>query len=338
MKYVIVTDTHLGVKKGNSVYLRSSVELFDQICAYAHSKNIKGFIHAGDFFDTRKSISVDVIEISLDIMKKLEETFKFIYMIIGNHDTYLKNQIKPTSLSIFKEHKNVTLIDKPYLIDNMLLLPWIFDKDALNTNDTEICIGHFDINGIEMNASGFTPLHQRLNISDFKNFNTVLSGHYHVSSQTKNIKYLGSPMQFTFNEINETTGFYILDSETTELEFIEFDKYPKHIIIKDIDDISDLDINNNNIKVVFTKDHGIDKNTRIISDIYLKNPNTVKVQYYNLNDTLTDDVIDEDISVKSKLDILFDFYDKSDLPVNIKHDILQNIVKTLYKEIIGEKE
>jgi len=337
MKYVIVTDTHLGIKKGNSVYIQSNINLFDQICTYANSNNIKGFIHAGDFFDTRKSISVDVIEISLNIIEKLENTFRYIYMIIGNHDTYLKNQIKPTSLSIFKEHTNVYLIDEPYQIDNMLLLPWLFDKQILNTIHADICIGHFDINGVIMNASGFTPLHQRLNVSDFINFKKVLSGHYHVSSITNNIQYLGSPMQFTFNEINETTGFYTIDTETLKLEFIEFTDYPKHVKLKDIEDISNIDIKGNNIEIIFTKDHGIDKNTEIINNVYLKNPNTLKVQYYNLNETMTSDKIKEDVSIKSKLDILFDFYSKSDLPDNIKSDMLKNIVKSLYKEVIGEK-
>ncbi len=336
MKYILVTDTHLGIKKGNNTYIQSNIKLFDNICEYAHTNKIKHFVHAGDFFDTRKSISVNVIEISLDIIETLEDTFDSITLIIGNHDTYLKNQIKPTSLSIFKEHDKVRIIDEPYVIDNILFLPWLFDKEVLSDISAKICIGHFDINGIEMNASGFTPLHQKYSISDFSAFDMVLSGHYHVSSNNSNIKYLGSPMQFTFNEMDCTTGFYVLDTNTLELDFIEFTDYPKHHIIKDTDDISISDITNNNIKLVFTKDHGIDKNTEIIRDISIHNPNDLKIDYYNLNTGMTDDDIDIDIEIKTKLEILFDFYDKSDLPDGIKCDILYKVTRNLYNEIKGD--
>jgi len=335
MKYIIVTDTHLGIKKGNDIYLQCNINLFYTICKYAKDNNIPGFIHAGDFFDTRKSLSLKVIEIAQLIMSNIENTFDSIYMIIGNHDTYLKNQIYPSSLSIFKEHEKVVIIDKPYLIGNMVLIPWLFDKKVLDM-DADTCIGHFDINGIEMNSSGFIPLHQNLNISDFKNFKKVFSGHYHVSSQNSNIKYLGSPMQFTFNEINQTTGFYVYDSKTLKLDFIEFNNYPKHVIFNENYDPSESEIKNNNVKLIFTKDYGFDKNTSIINNITAKKPNSLKIVYFDLNDTMTNENIEDSLLVKSKQDILFDFYKKSDLPDGIKYDILKKIVNNLSKEIKGD--
>lgn len=337
MKYIIVADTHLGVKKGNDVYIQSTISLFDQICKYASDNKIKSIIHCGDFFDTRKSLSLKVIDISQEIMSSLEDVFNSIYLIIGNHDTYLKNQIKPTSLSIFNEHDKTYVIDRPYTINNILLMPWLFDKSLLDGNLCNICIGHFDINGIEMNSSGFTPLHQKLKIGDFKNFKKVISGHYHVPSITNNIHYLGSPMQFTFNEINQTTGFYELDSETTRLKFIEFDDYPKHIIITDEYKYTPAEIRNNNVNLIFNKDYGIEENTKIIHNVNDCNPNTLNISYFNVSDTLTKDV-SENPDIKNKKMMLMEYYKKSDLPSNIKYDILKNIIEKLYIEMKGEKE
>jgi len=339
MKHVIVTDTHLGIKKGSDVYLRSNIALFDQICEYAGNNKITSIIHAGDFFDTRKSLSLKVIDVSQTIMTTLEDSFNQIYLIIGNHDVFFKNELYPTSLSIFKEHDKVKIIDDIFTLDNITMIPWLFDVNDFNyaKGKTDICIGHFDINDIQMNVSGYTSLGYSLNQSDFKNFKLVLSGHYHMPSSTGNIRYLGSPMQFTFNEMGCTTGFYVLDSETLELESIEFSHYPKHIIIKDTDSAKDFDIKDNIVKLAFTKDHGIDRNTEIIRDIGIHNPHVLKIDYYNLNDGMTDDTVDAEIQIRTKLEILFDFYEKSDLPDDIRYVILQKIVTNLYKEIKGEE-
>ena len=336
MKYVVFTDPHLGIKKGNDTYIKVFQDLIVDICSYSSKNGIHNLIILGDFFDTRKSLSLKVIDIALQAMDQLTEIFDNIYLIVGNHDTFFKARLHPTSVSIFKKYSNVHIIDEPTTIDNILLLPWIFDTEILKSTECNVCMGHFDVNGIEMNASGYTPLFCKLNISDFSRFNKVLSGHYHVPSLTGNIKYLGAPYQTTFNEINTNLGYYTFDSDTLKTKFIEFTKYPKHVIIIDDYDCLEENIKGNNIRLIFTKDHGIDGNTKIIHDIQSFNPNMIDIRYNNLSNTMTDEDIDIDISVLSKIDILHEYHKKADIPESIKLSVLRKITEKVYEETIGE--
>jgi DNA repair exonuclease SbcCD nuclease subunit len=336
MKYVLFTDPHLGIKKANDVYIQVFNTFIDDVCTYTENDNINDLIILGDFFDTRKSLSLKIIDVALQSMERLTNVFSNVYLIVGNHDTYFKAQLHPTSLSIFKKYDNVHIIDEPTEIDDILLLPWIFDKDVLETSSCKTCMGHFDINGIEMNASGYTPLFCRLNITDFSNFNKVISGHYHVPSLTGNIKYLGAPYQTTFNEINQQHGYYTFDSDTSKLNFSEFTSYPKHVIITDDYEFTEESIKGNNVRLIFTEDHGIDGNTRIIHDIQSFNPNILDIRYNNLSSTMTEDDIEVDISVLSKIDILHEYHKKADRPESIKLGILRKITEKIYEETIGE--
>jgi DNA repair exonuclease SbcCD nuclease subunit len=329
-------DPHLGIKKGNDTYIKVFQDLVDDVCVYSKENEISDLIVLGDFFDTRKSLSLKVIDVALQSMDRLSDTFDNVYLIVGNHDTFFKARLHPTSVSIFKKYSNVHIIDEPTTIDNILLLPWIFDKDVLVSTDCDVCMGHFDINGIEMNASGYTPLFCKLNISDFSKFNKVISGHYHVPSLTGNIKYLGAPYQTTFNEINMNLGFYTFDSDSLKIEFNEFTKYPKHVIITDEYEFSENEIKGNNIKLIFTNDYGIDGNTKIINNVLSFDPNSIDIRYHNLSSTMTEDDIEVDISVLSKIDILYEYHKKADRPEGIKLGILRKITEKVYKETIGE--
>ena len=44
----------------------------------------------------------------------------------------------------------------------------------------------------------------------------VFSGHYHHRSSQDNIHYLGNPYEIYWNDVNETRGFHVFDTETLE--------------------------------------------------------------------------------------------------------------------------
>ena len=51
----------------------------------------------------------------------------------------------------------------------------------------------------------------------FNKFEMVLSGHYHCSSRKDNIWYLGSQLEFTWNDAHDPKYFHIIDTETREI-------------------------------------------------------------------------------------------------------------------------
>ena len=56
--------------------------------------------------------------------------------------------------------------------------------------------------------------------SFFKRFEQVYSGHFHHKSELANIQFLGSQMEFTWNDFGNAKYFHILDTETREIEAI----------------------------------------------------------------------------------------------------------------------
>jgi len=55
----------------------------------------------------------------------------------------------------------------------------------------------------------------------FQNFDMVLSGHFHHKSTRENIHYLGAPYEMTWADWGDEKGFYVFDTSTRKLEFIE---------------------------------------------------------------------------------------------------------------------
>lgn len=50
----------------------------------------------------------------------------------------------------------------------------------------------------------------------FEKFSLVFSGHYHTRSNNGTVFYLGNPYELYWNDVNDTRGFTIFDTETLE--------------------------------------------------------------------------------------------------------------------------
>ena len=48
----------------------------------------------------------------------------------------------------------------------------------------------------------------------FEKFDKVFSGHYHTRSDNGRIFYLGNPYEMFWNDVNDTRGFHIFDTDT----------------------------------------------------------------------------------------------------------------------------
>ena len=338
MKYILVTDTHLGVKQGSPLYHSVTDGLFANIYDYAENNGIEFLIHLGDFWDNRKSVSIKTVLQGLYIAGNLNKVFKHSYILTGNHDTIYKDSNDESLLTMFNKFENITIINRPFELDNMLLVPWLFPNELLeNEDNNRILLGHFDIAGAVMNESGTESRHG-IRQSDFTNWDLVLSGHYHTPGKYGNIQYLGSPFHTSFNDVAGTRGFYILDSEACTTEFIEFTDYPKFVRVKTTDDIASNKIKGNIVELIFTEDYGINKNIEIIENYKKHDPLTLTPKYVNISESMSDEVMaEEDIEIKDHLGILFEYLEQSELPEHMNLDMIKKVAENIYKETVNEK-
>lgn len=232
MKLGIITDTHIGIRNDSPIFFENSVSFFTEVFfPYCKENNISHVIHLGDFFDRRKYININILhETRNKILKPLQESNIKIDLILGNHDCYYKNtNIVNTPKQVFACFDNVNVIEHPIVKDYdgfcLGLVPWItkenldeckkFIKDA----PCRMLGGHFEIEGREVlrgikSESGMPS-------SMFNKYDMVMSGHFHIRSYQDNIGYLGTPYQLYMSDLNEQKGFHVLDTTTSELEFVE---------------------------------------------------------------------------------------------------------------------
>lgn len=337
MKHIITTDTHIGRKNDSLSEIKQTSGFFDWVIEISKEKEIESLIHLGDWNHNRRSIAIPTLNESTNIINRITEQFKDTYILIGNHDLFYKNAVHPHSLEVFKSidvpnQHTLSIIESPTVIDNIVLIPWLInDTDYHNIVNNEYgvkyAMGHLAINNIIMDRSEVRSKNETLNISDFQNYELVLSGHYHQYGVYKNITYIAAPYHMDFNDYGNR-GIYIFDSDTGDTEFIEYTGAPKYYVV-DAEDYDDSVIEGNNIKLEFHNNLGLNEINRIIEDVSCLNPNSINVSY-KFSNTFTkpeeSDTMDE---IKSNKEMLINYLQESDIPKNLRIDVFKNIISSL---------
>lgn len=334
MKRVIVTDTHLGLYQDSDKWLDIVLQFFKDVVVYCHKHGIEEIIHLGDFFENRKSLNTKTQHVAHRIAKVLGIRGLHTKIIIGNHDCYFKNQLHPTSLELFTKYEHIEIIDHPMLAGgDILLVPW--GLEALKESqliEAKYCFGHFAIDGFHMNDSyvckGGIPQ------TGFKNFDMVLSGHFHTPSKQGNIVYLGAPYGQTFHDVNGVRGFYTF--EDGKLEFIEYiDINSKVPVFKKIrtDTYKDRldEIEGNVVRLVFDRDYGTTENQQIEDEVLQRKPFAYSIDFTKIDN---EELEVEEAKVENRREMVDSYIDLQPYPENIHVGTL----KTMFYKIMDEAE
>lgn len=276
-KICLIADTHFGTRKNSDIVLESQLRFFNnQMFPYLRENEIKNIIILGDVFDNRVAVNT---KINNEVYKLFNNDFNY-HILVGNHDCYNNSNTSINSLRMFHKFSNIHVIESIVelrLFDKkFLFVPWIFDEEQflqdIKRYDSDICVGHFDVNTFSM---GSKISESSLTLETFSKFKKVFSGHFHTpqkrSVDNMEFVYCGSPYQGDWGEVDQKKGFYILDTDTLEYEFIENTQSAKHIKVFYGDDIDPSIIKNNFIKVFIkesqtTEDKKIEEFTQKISD------------------------------------------------------------------------
>lgn len=332
-KTLLVSDTHLGLYNASDFWHDVVLNVFEIIVDFCHKNNIKRIIHLGDFFDNRKSISLKSLFYAVEHIGPLLNQFE-TYIIIGNHDTFYKNQIKPHSLVIFNKFENIFVIDESTVIDNDIgLIPWNGNLIA----GVSYLIGHFEINDFRMNE-GFVMRTANLNKGDMGPYKQVLSGHYHTPMSDKNITYLGAPFQQTFADVGGERGFYLWSKETNDLEFFAITDAPQFLRIHATPAVikhNNPDIKGNIIKLIFEEDYGTTVNEQIVESIQMLKPQQLFTDFSKISKELAEDekITPDTTKMVSNKEIVADFINKSTVPKNIEKKTVISMISKMIDSI-----
>jgi len=328
MKHIVVTDTHLGLYGASDLWHSISIELFQDIRKTGKKTGIRSILHCGDFFHNRRETNTKTMDAAQHIVSTLLHDFNF-NIVIGNHDAYFKNKLFPNSLQTLKGEMNVRIISEAKVLPedkNIIMCPWSGDLSGMPTG--KYVFGHFEINGFLMNSS--YRCKTGIDKSTLEAHRHVFSGHFHTPSTKSNITYLGSPYGQTWHDVNATRGYYIFDSDTGKLDFIEFENAPKFIVVGSENDIDEEQVKGNFVKLLFQKDYGHINNQKIVDGVLSKKPISLIPDFSQANFMGTEERQEsEDLKIMDHNDIVREYVDKLELPDHIKKQTLIGFMEKL---------
>jgi len=349
MKIAIVTDTHWGARNDSQLFLDHFSDFFEESFFPTLKKyDIDTVIHAGDLLDRRKFVNFNTLShVRNKFMKPLKDMGVTVHCILGNHDTFYKNTNDLNSLEelFVGKYDNFILYEKPTVVNfdgfEISFLPWVNRENQqeslkfIEDTKTDWLIGHLELTGYEPIRG--VKWHDGMNPDLFKKFEQVLSGHFHCKQDKGNILYLGTPYQITFSDVGEQKGFWILDTDTREMEYIQNKKRMFYTIVyNDLDNKYDKFISKNHkkykdsyVKIYVTnKDHPyiLDKviDTLYNSGVFSLNVIEDMGSTFDFEENETADM------TKTTLELLFEEIDNNENVNNPK--AVKEMIKELYME------
>jgi len=229
------------IRDGMNSRLCDCVEVLQKIYQFAIDNKIDDIRFLGDLFHLKNNLDSHVIKHIMEIFIEMANRFPLI-IIPGNHD-YRAWTHDPVLLKFMQDFggmirmgdapgwinpksADIQIYAEPYTRKTKELVERISNLEIKEENN--IFLGHQDIIGVQY--YGFTVKHG-LNPDDLsKKFRWSFIGHYHAPMKIrKNVISVGAPLQHNFNDAGGRRGWWVHDSESGELNFIENDFSPRFI-------------------------------------------------------------------------------------------------------------
>lgn len=298
MKYLLLTDIHFGLKSNSDKFNQECLDFLDFVRDWSDENLDENFetIFLGDWYHSRNQISVNTLNYAKEGLITLSNIGVKQYMLLGNHDLFYKESRGTTSVIIPEEATGIEVITEPVKInDNMLLVPWMIGnenlKDLITEYSPKYTCCHAEIPSFSFNKK--VKMDGEFNPEEYAGPKRILSGHFHLRQENGNITYIGNCFSHDYSDSNEwhNKGFAVLDTDTNEIQYIEWDKAPKYLVCP----IS-----------VFNKEM-IEDNMylRLLNDINLKMEDVNKI----MEEIKKDERINECVFVPIELDITGDASD-----------------------------
>ena len=339
MKVAILTDTHFGARKGSKLFHDYFEQFYKNIFfPTLEQYGITSVIHMGDAFDSRKSIDYQSLQWAKRVV--FEPLSKYeVHMIVGNHDCYYKNTNEVNSPELLLEdYSNIRKYSSPQTVKigglDIAFIPWICSENYQETlqhikkSKAKVAMGHLELNGFRAHR-GHT-MEDGMDASVFDKFKKVFSGHFHTRSDNGKIFYLGNPYEIYWNDVNDTRGFHIFDTETLEhtpinnpyklFYNIYYDDTPHQMF-----DVTEYE--NKIVKVIVRKKSKPKNFEKFIDKLYGAGVQDLKIiENFDIQET-EEFQIEED---ENTLSILNRYIDESEIQLDRK--IVKSLIQDIYKQ------
>jgi DNA repair exonuclease SbcCD nuclease subunit len=340
MRVAILTDTHFCARKSSRLFQDYFEQFYSNVFfPTLEQYGIDTIIHMGDAFDSRKSIDFAGLDWTRKVVLEPISKYK-VHLITGNHDVYFKNSNKVNSPELLlKDYENIKTYSEPTQVNigglDILLLPWINSENQeksfkmIKNTKAKVAMGHLELQGFRVNKNLVMEEHG-LEANIFSNFKKVFSGHYHTRSDNGTVFYLGNPYEIYWNDVNDTRGFTIFDTETLEHFHIDNPYRMFYNIYYEDTPYQTFDVReyeNKIVRVIVRKKSNIKQFERFIDKLYSANIAELKV-VENFAIEVSEDF--EAFESEDTISVLNRYIEEAE--VNLDKSILQKILGEIYQE------
>ena len=341
MKVAIITDQHFGARKNSKLFHDYFLKFYNDIFfPYLEKNGITTVIDMGDTFDSRKGIDFSALSWAKNnYYDRLKDMGVTVHTIVGNHTAYYKNTNEVNAVDLLlREYDNVTVYSEPTEVKldklNVIFIPWINAENEESTfklikATSSICaMGHLELQGFRAHRG--VIMEHGLESKLFDKFSHVFSGHYHTRSDNGKIFYLGNPYEMFWNDLNDTRGFHIFDTETLEHTPVNNPYKLFYSIYYEDTNYQTFDTReyeNKIVKVIVRKKSDTKKFEKFIDKLYNSGVSELKV-IENFNIEEPEDF--EAFESEDTLSILNRYIEEAE--INLDKSKLQNIMRKTYQE------
>ena len=261
MKYVLFADIHFGNKSNSDNFNQECLDFLTFMQNWCDDTIQEDYetIFLGDWFHNRNAINVKTLNYGKEGLVILSNLGNRQYMLIGNHDLYMKNSRDTYSIIIPEDAEGIEIIDNPICKDGLLFVPWLLDeeklKDLITEYSPEYVFGHFEIPSFKYNQK--IAMEGDYNPFDYQGPKMIFSGHFHMRQAKDNITYIGNCFSHDFSDDNNwnNKGFAVFDSETGDIQYVEWKEAPKYLVVR----VSDMnipdDMSNGYLRIINDKNY-----------------------------------------------------------------------------------
>lgn len=348
MKIAILNDTHCGIRNSSEIFLKNAADFYDNVFfPECEKQGVKQIVHLGDYYDHRKFVNFKALNHNRkNFLDPMRRAGMHMDIIPGNHDTFYKNTNDLNSLKELLGYymNEVNIIMEPKVMEygslKMALLPWI-NQENFDSSMKFIRECKADWLGAHLELDGFELLrgvksHGGLDPKLFDKFELVMTGHYHCSSRQDNIWYLGSQMEFSWNDAHDNKYFHIVDTETREVQKIKnnYTLYEKILYDDNKIDYNSMELQHLDKK--FVKVVVVNKKDQFVFDRFvdrIQNRDIYELKIAeNFTEFLGENVEDTEINFDDTSEIVETYIDAVDT------DLDKERIKSQFRELMTEAQ
>ena len=341
MKIAIITDQHFGSRKNSKHFHDYFLKFYNDVFFPTLEKEgITTIVDMGDTFDSRKGIDFSALSWAKNnYYNRLREMGCEIHTIVGNHTAYYKNTNEINAIDLLlREYENVKIYSEATEIKldklNVLLIPWINSENEENTlkiikkSKSPCVMGHLECKGFRIHR-GYI-METGTDVKVFDKFDRVYSGHYHTRSDNGKVYYLGNPYEMFWNDLGDTRGFHLFDTDTMEHTPINNPYKMFYNIFYEDQNYQTFDTREYEgkiVKLIVRKKSHPKKFEKFVDKLYNSNVHELKVVE---NFQLQESEDFEAFESEDTLSILNRYVEESD--INLEKSRIQEVIQSVYEE------